>query len=706
MSDTKTAKKTTKAKSTKSAANRDSANKTKAATKKRTTTKSKARTKPLENHTFQAETKQLLNLMIHSLYTHNEIFLRELISNASDALDKVRFAALTNADLLNNDEQLEIWLEINKDNKTLSISDNGIGMNRQEVIDNIGTIAQSGSKAFLKALEAKSEDERVELIGQFGVGFYSSFMVAKKVELVTRAAGEETATYWVSEGEGTYKLGEAKREKRGSTITLHLRDDLIDPDRPEEDYLNQYTIQNMVKRYSDYIRYPIKMNFVTDVYPKGEDGQPDYQAEPTKKVDVRTLNSMKPLWHRNKSEIDPDEYNQFFKHQFHDWNEPMEIIHTKAEGNVEYTALLFIPSKAAGNFYSAEYDKGIHLYAKQVFVMDRCKDLFPDHLRFVRGLVDSPDFSLNISREILQNDRQIKLIAKNLEKKVMDTLKKMLKKERKKFEEWWEEFGKAIKGGIYMQYDNKNKLQDLLLFPSSHAGDGMTTLAEYVSRMPEDQKNIYYMVGKSKEAIERSPQMEVIRDKGIEVLYFTDKVDEFLTQNMHDYDDKPLKSVARGELDLEDKKDEDKDPENKDKPDEKKEEEKQEEAHKELLEAIGKALGDKVKEVRLSKRLKRSAVCLVNPEHGPSFNMEMLLQGTPGQMGRAQRIMELNPDHQIFGILSKAYDKDPETHLVGEFSELLFAQAMLIEGYTLEDPVTFANRLNELMVSVKEDAEA
>jgi len=657
-----------------------------------------------ESRKFEAETKQLLNLMIHSLYTHKEIFLRELISNASDALDKIRFRALTEPDLIPEGQELEIWLSIDKDKKSLSISDNGVGMTREEVIENIGTIAQSGSKAFAKALEnakEKGEKAQLDLIGQFGVGFYSAFMAAQKIELTTRAAGSEPkdAIRWESDGQGEYTLEPWEREERGTTVTVFLRDELLDPDQPEEDFLNQYTIQNMVRRYSNYIEYPIKMGFVTEEKPRDEEGKIIEDAEPTTKVDVRTMNTMTPLWERPKKDISDDEYFQFFKHHFHDWNEPADIIHIKVEGQVQYTALLYIPSQPPVDLYSADYKKGIQLYSKHVFVMDNCRDLLPEHFRFVRGLVDSPDFSLNISREILQHDRQLKIIGKNLEKKVSDALTNMLKNDRKKYEEWWEGFGKAIKGGIYMHYTNKEKLQDLLVFPSSHSEEGMATLREYVDRMPEWQKEIYYETGKDRAAIERLPQMEVIREKKLEVLYFLDKVDEFLTQNLWDYDDKKFKSVSRGDLDFGD---EDKD-KKEDKDEEAKKDEKKDDAeeHEALLKAVKEVLGDKVKEVRLSKRLKTSACCLVSSDSGPSLNMEILLKEANQMMGRAQRILELNPDHQIFKGMAAQFEKDPKAPIIGDYAELLLSQAMLIEGLSLDDPVDFANRLNKVMAAAQ-----
>ena len=665
-------------------------------------TKTKTKTKKApekESRKFQAETKQLLDLMIHSLYTHRDIFLRELISNASDALDKVRFQSLTDPSLAEGGD-LEIWTSIDKEEKTLSISDNGVGMTKQEVIDNIGTIAQSGSKSFIKALESASKDPSLDLIGQFGVGFYSAFMVGQKIELITRAAGQKYGIRWESNGEGEYTIEPFDRAQRGTTVTIYLRDELVDPDRPEEDYLNQYTIQNMVKKYSNYIQYPIKMAFKTEEYPRDDKGERIEGKEPTIKTDIRTMNSIVPIWERDKKEVTFDEYHQFFKHHFHDWDEPTEIIHIKVEGQVQYTALLYIPGKAPLDFYSADYKKGIQLYCRHVFVLDNCQDLLPDHLKFVRGLIDSSDFSLNISREILQHDRQLKIIGKNLEKKVMDTLKSLLKKERDKYEAWWNEFGKAIKGGIYMHYTNTEKLQDLLLFPSSHRKDGMTTLKEYTSRMPKHQNDIYYETGKSREAVERLPQMEVFREKGIEVLYFLDKVDEFLTQNLNEYDGKKLKSVSRGDFTLDDEEDKKKDKKDKKKED-KKEEAKEKGEHDDLLNSVKEVLGDKVKDVRISKRLKTSAVCLVSSDSGPSFNMEMLLKDANQITPRATRIMEINPDHIIFKGLQHQFKTDKNAPLFKDYAELLFSQAMLIEGFTLDDPVDFAGRINRVMAEAQ-----
>lgn len=428
---------------------------------------------------FQAETKQLLDLMVHSIYTNREIFLRELISNASDAIDKIRFASLTDQTLLEGDDEFEIFLTPDEAAKTLTIADNGMGMTYDEVVENIGTIAKSGTRAFLEKMKDSGTVTENELIGQFGVGFYSAFMVASKVTLITRAPGQTKGVRWESTGDGTYTIEECDKDGRGTTIILILQEEHASADQPGEDFSNRYTVQNLVRKYSDYIRYPIKMNFVKEE--KGDDG------ENHSTVEVRTLNSMAPLWTRSKNDITPEEYGKFYQSLFHDWEDPLEIIHSKVEGAVEYISLLFIPAHAPFDFYQREASSGIRLYSKNVFVMDNCKDLLPDYLRFVRGLVDSPDFSLNISRELLQHSSQLKKVGRNLEKSILKTLESMLTKERTKYESFWKEYGKAIKSGVYSDFQNREKLQDLLLFPSSQSADGLTTLADYVSRMAEGQ---------------------------------------------------------------------------------------------------------------------------------------------------------------------------------------------------------------------------
>ncbi len=656
---------------------------------------------------FRAETKELLNIMISSLYTHREIFLRELISNASDALDKLHFKSLTKPSLLGANPKLEIILDIDKQHKTLTIYDNGIGMTHNEVIENIGTIAKSGSKAFLDTLQKVKSQNNIDLIGRFGVGFYSSFMVAEKVEIYTLAAGEkpDKGVYWSSKGDGTFSIKKTEVKNRGTKIILHLRKDCHKTDDPAEDFSNQYTVQNLVEKYSNYIKYPIYMDFYRNEYPRDKDGKVVEGAEPETTIDNKLLNSMTPLWKKDRKEIKTEDYFQFYKHQFHDWNEFADVIHFKLEGKVEFTALLFIPSKASSDLYDKDYSKGIHLYCNDVFVMKDCKDLLPDHLRFVRGLIDSPDFSLNISREILQHDAQLKIIGKNLEKKVIEALKKLLKNKREKYKEMWEDFGKAIKGGIYMEYKNKEKLQDLLLFRSSTSSDNMTTLEEYVRRMPEDQNEIYYAASKDIATIKRMPQLEIFREKNIETLFFTDKIDEFLTQNLDEYKGKKLISITREDFNLEKLNKKKEREENKENVKDNQSDNTREE-HKELLECVKNHLGDKVKEVKISKRLISSPVCMVNTNSGVTFNMEQLLKGVNQPTAQAGKILEINPDHKQFSVLKKIYGFDEDSPEMKNCCEILYYQAMMMEGYELDDPVDFSTKIGELLISAYDHSNA
>jgi len=641
----------------------------------------------LETREFQAETKQLLDLMVHSIYTNKEIFLRELISNASDAIDKIRFESLTNHDLLEDNPDFEIFILPDETTNTLTISDNGMGMTYNEVIDNIGTIAKSGTKVFLEKLKEKETATDNELIGQFGVGFYSAFMVSDKVTLITRAPGEEIGVKWSSSGDGTYTIEEFNKEKRGTTIILSLNDEFCSPDRPEENLLNRYTIQNLIKKYSDYIRYPIKMNFIKETKPLDSEGNVIEDAPPTQTIEIQTLNSMTPLWVRNKNEITQEEYHLFYKNLCHDWEEPMELIHTKAEGTVEYTALLFIPSHAPLNLYDRDATSGIRLYSKQIFIMDNCQDLLPEYLRFVRGLVDSPDFSLNISRELLQHSKQLKLIGKNLEKSVLKTLESMLSKDRPKYEKFWREFGRAIKIGIYSDYQNRDKLKDLLLFPSSHSTDDLTTLGDYLKRMPENQKVIYYATGKDRASVERLPQMELLREKNIEVLYLIDQVDEFAIDTLREYQEKNFQSVSRGDLNLDDI----------GSSDSKKDIEAIYKENESLIKAIKEQLNDKISDVKISNRLKSSAVCLVSDDKGISLAMEQILSEMNKSMYKASRILELNSDHEVFAVLKDLYETAPNSEAFKDYCDLLYVQALLIEGLLPEDPIGFANKVASLM---------
>ncbi len=646
-----------------------------------------------EMHEFQAETKQLLDLMIHSIYTNHEIFLRELISNASDAIDKMHFASLTNRELLEGDEDYEVFLVPDKESHTLTISDNGIGMSREEVIDNLGTIAKSGTKAFLEQLQKAKDDNAAitdkEMIGQFGVGFYSAFMVAEKVTVITRKAGTKQAVRWESAGDGSYSIEECEKEKRGTTIIIALSKDFYG-DKAEENFTETYTLENLVKKYSDYVRYPIKMNFEIEETPKDKDGKSIEGAEKIKRIELRTLNSMEPLWTKNKSDIKPEEYNEFFKNQFHEWEAPLEVFHTKAEGTVEYTSLLFIPAHAPFNLYHTDYEPGLQLYSRHVFIMDKCKDLLPDYLRFVKGLVDSPDLSLNISRELLQQSRELKVIGRNLEKNILKTLERMMKNNREKYEKFWGEFGKSLKIGIYNSMysgeDTVSKLKDLLLFDSSKDGK-LTSLKEYVDRMPESQQKIYYATGKDKDMIEHLPQMELLREKGIEVLYLLDTVDEFAIETIREYADKKFHSISRGDLDLDDAESQEV----------KKETEDIAKKNDDLMKDIKTVLGDKVADVKVSTRLKSSAVCLVADEQGPSLAMEQAFAEAANPMFKAKRILEINPHHDLFNRLQSLHNTGKDSQDFKDYCDLLYTQALLIEGILPEDPIAFANKLAQLM---------
>ena len=644
-----------------------------------------------ERYEFQAETKQLLDLMIHSIYTNREIFLRELISNGSDAIDKLHYEALTNRDLLEGDTEFSIRLAIDKDKKTLTVADNGIGMDKEDIKANIGTIARSGTKAFLERLKAEKEDnENVsdkELIGQFGVGFYSAFMVAKAVTVLTRKAGTDTGYCWKSTGDGSYTLTECDVKHHGTAVVLELKDEFT---TGEDDFLDESRLSELVKKYSDYIRYPIMMNVTVKEVPKNEDGQPVEGADPIEKTELKTLNSMQPLWTRNKSDIKDEEYADFFRHQFYEWEKPMEVFHTKAEGTVEYTALLFIPGSAPMNLYYSDYEPGIQLYSRHVFIMDKCKDLLPEYLRFVKGLVDSPDLSLNISREMLQQSRNLKVIGKNLEKTILKTLARKAEKERPEYEKFWNEFGKSIKIGIYSGMmtgeNNADKLKDLVLFYSARQGR-LVTLKEYVEAMKDGQQKIYYAVGKDKESIDALPQTELLKDRDLDVLYLFDPVDEFAIEALHEYDGKSFHSVSRGDLDLDD--------------DTFKEEKKKNEDlakdNEGLLQDVKKALESKVVDVRLSNRLKSGAVCLVADAAGPSVAMEQAFAGADNPFMKARRILEINPHHELFDKLKTLHDGETNKDAFKEYSELLYDQALLLEGIMPEDPVVFVQRLAKMM---------
>lgn len=632
-------------------------------------------------HNFEAETKQILDLMVHSIYTHKEIFLRELISNASDAIDKAKFESITMADKYGSMDDLRIKITVDEANRILTISDNGIGMTKDECIQNIGSIARSGTKLFLEKMqnEKAGKDSGIDLIGKFGVGFYSAFMVSSKIVIETRSAHSENGVRWESNGDGTYSIEEIERplEKRGTDITLTLKPEDGD-DGNDANYADRYTLQRLIQKYSDYVHYPIFMDMPI---PKKDDKEITQYEE-------KTINSIVSIWQKDKKEIKKEEYDEFYKAHFRDYENPFEVIHTKAEGTLEYTALLFIPSKQPFNFLQPNYERGLELYSRNVFIMEKCKELVPEYLRFVRGLVDSPDFSLNISREMLQHTGSLKKIASNIEKKVLDTLTSILKNDRKKYEEFWGEFGESIKVGIYSDYTKKDKLSELLLFRSSKS-EGYTTLAEYKDRMKSEQEYIYYATGENKSSIERLPHMEGIRAKDYEVLYFTDRIDEFMASMLREFEGKQLRSILQGEIESK------KDSENNDK------EKKTDENVTEILNAIKNVLGsEKVSDVKESSRLKESAVCLVSKEDGISLNMAKVLAETGNNLFgmKAERILEINTNHKLFEVMKKEYEDNKESEKFREYSELLFDEASILEGNLPADPALFAKRLSELMI--------
>lgn len=627
----------------------------------------------MQTKEFKAESKRLLDMMINSIYTHKEIFLREIISNASDAIDKLYFKSLTDTSVGMKKSDFAINIAIDKENRTLTVSDNGIGMTEEDLENNLGTIANSGSFAFKKDNDLGDD---VDIIGQFGVGFYSTFMVAKEVTVVTKAFGSDQAYKWTSDGVEGYTIEECdKPDGVGTTITLKLKDDT--DDEKYSTYLDQYQIQSLVKKYSDYIRFPIRMEVEHTHY--NEEGK-----EPEVHKAIETLNSMTPIWKKNKSELKDEDYNNFYMEKFGDYEPPVTHIHSKNEGVATYDALLYIPARAPFDYYSKDYEKGLQLYSSGVMIMEKCADLLPDWFSFVKGVVDSEDLSLNISRELLQQDRQLKIIAKNLEKSIKNELAKLLKNDREKYEKFYSVFGLQFKFGIYQSYGAANEtLKDLLMFPSSFDGKNVT-LKEYVSRMKEDQKEIYYACGETKERIEMLPQFEKIKDKGYEVLYFTQDVDEFAIKVMINYDGKPFKSISDADLDL-------------DTEEEKEEAKKLDEENKDMFAFMQEAIADKVKTVRLSKKLKTHPVCL-SSDGSITIEMEKVLNAMPqndGNKVKAEKALEINPNHPIFEKLKDLYANDKDK--LKDYAKLLYDQALLIEGMSIDNPVEFANLVCELM---------
>ncbi len=622
---------------------------------------------------FKAESKRLLEMMINSIYTNKDIFLRELVSNASDALDKRHYLSLTNHDDLVNDNDLKITLERHPQERELVIEDAGIGLTDKEMENLLGTIAKSGSLEFQKAMGDNKSD--VDIIGQFGVGFYSAFMVADHVLVESKSPSDPQAHSWSSSGVDGYVISNIEKESIGTRITLTLKKDTEDENYSQ--YLEEWKIKELIKKYSDYVRYPIVMECEKEI------PDPTDEEKTITTTELETLNSMVPLWKKSKSSITEEEYNEFYKAKFNDWEDPQKTIHYNVEGNISYTALLYIPGKTPYNFYYSDFEPGLQLYSKGVFILDKAKDLVPDYYRFVTGLIDSDDLNLNISREILQQDRQVRAIARSVETKIHNTLVDMLENERDKYETFFDNFGLNLKYGIYKDYGiNKEKLQDLILFKSTNE-DKYVTLKEYVERMKEDQKAIYYACGSSIEEINRNPIIAKLKEKEFEVLYFLDERDEFVSGIMQTYNDKPFKNITTGDLDL-------------DTDEEKKAKEEKAEENKDLLTSMKDSLDGQVSEVRISSRLKEDPVILVSDE-GVSLEMEKYMSQDPNNQGiKANKILEVNPDHPIFNVLQNTYKENPEEFK--EYTQVLYEQARLIQGLSIDDPVTYTRKIASLLV--------
>ncbi|MGI6204280.1 MAG: molecular chaperone HtpG [Anaerovoracaceae bacterium] len=642
---------------------------------------------------FRAESKRLLDMMINSIYTHREIFLREIISNASDASDKLYYKGLSEKIPGIKREDFEIRITPDRDARTLTISDNGIGMTKEQLYDDLGVIAKSGSGEFKSDIGKDSEDKDsendIDIIGQFGVGFYSAFMVAKNVKVISKAYGEDTAYVWESDGADGYTVKETEKESNGTDVILTLRDDTDDDNYSE--YLNEWTIKQLVTKYSDYIRYPITMMCDKTKVKEGTEDRKDENGDPIPPEyehysELETLNSMVPLWKRRKSDISEEDYNNFYKDKYYDNTDPLKVIHTNVDGVISYSALLYIPGRAPYDYYSKNYEKGLQLYSSGVKIMDKCGDLLPDYFSFVKGLVDSQDLSLNISREMLQHDRQLRAIEQRLEKKINSELLDMQEKERDKYEEFWKNFGLQIKFGVYDNFGmNKDKLQDLLMFYSS-SEKKLVTLKEYVARMAPDQEDIFYASGEDTSRIDKLPQAEAVKDRGFEILYLTDAVDEFAIKTMMEYDGKKFKSISDDDIDLGETEEE------------KKAAEEKEKSNREMLDFMKESLGEKVTEVKLSQRLKSHPVCLTT-KGGISMEMEKVLNAMPDGSNpdiKAQRVLEINAGHPIMGSLEDAFENDKDK--LKNYAEILYDEALLIEGMPIDDPVAFSNKVCDLMV--------
>jgi len=645
-----------------------------------------------ETHKFEAEVQQVLELVIHSLYAKREIFLRELLSNASDALDKLRFEALKDTALLPEGETLGIAIEVDREARLLRIADNGIGMSHDELVANLGTIASSGTRRFLQALKerdgsdaAPGMPEMPEMIGQFGVGFYSAFMVADEITVETRRAGEERGWRWSSAGEG-YTIEEAPDLSRGTLVSLRLR--AGDEDEDAGEFLQEWRIREVVKRYSDFVEYPIQME-VERTEPKLDDAGEPIAGETETARRTETLNSMKPLWARPKAQLEEKDYAEFYRHLTHDWNDPLETLHFKGEGALEFTALLYLPAERPLDLFDPAQQKSrVSLYVRRVLIMRECADLLPPWLRFVRGVVESPDLPLNVSRETIQNSPRVRQIQKRLVKKVVEALAGLLESDREKYAKLWTSFGAILKEGIYYGQDDEGRISKIALFESSKTA-GWTTLDEYVGRMPLKQEAIYTIVGSDKRTVEASPHLEALRAAGFEVLYLTDPVDEWVLQRLTEFDGKPIRQVEKGELETGDE-------------EAKKKREAKQAEYKDLLEALAGALADDVSEVRFTGRLENSPAVLVSERDALSVHLERALRSSGRELPRRKRILELNPEHRLVGGLKKVFDVDPKSPRIAEYAQLLHGQALLAEGSPLPDPARFSKLVTELMVAAVE----
>ncbi|HPX55860.1 MAG TPA: molecular chaperone HtpG [Syntrophales bacterium] len=631
-----------------------------------------------ETRQFKTEVQQLMNIIINSLYSHREIFLRELVSNASDAIDKLRFKAQTDADILGTDTEFKIKIIPDKENRTLEISDNGIGMTYEEVVENIGTIAQSGTANFLEAAAAAGKPEMLtpELIGQFGVGFYSAFIVADKVTLITKAAGSDQAVKWESSGDGSYTIEEAKKEGRGTSVILHLKK----AEKDEQDFTEEWTIRQVIKKHSDFVSYPVCMDVERTEPVLDADGKPD--GDKTEKViKEETLNSMKAIWTRDKKEISDEEYDEFYQHISHDWTPPLTRLHVKLEGATEYSALLYIPSRPPFDFFYREHKHGVQLYSKRVFIMENCKELMPPYLSFIKGVVDAPDLNLNVSREILQQDVLVRNIRKNLVKKLLELLAGL---DKEKYDPFFQAFGPIFKTGISTDYENKDKIANLLRYQTTHSNGALISLKEYVDRMKPDQEAIYYITGENITALKNSPHLEQLKAKDYEVILMNDPMDEWVVRDLHEFEKKTFKSAEKGDLDL-------------DKIDDKKKEE-----YGPLFGYIKSHLEEKVKEVKPSTHLMDSVACLSGDVQDMSAYMQKVLRATGQEIPPDKRVLEVNMDHPLIARIKTIYENDKESAVLKDYTDLLFDLAVVSEGGKLENPSRFSKMIGDLMISAEE----